>query len=247
MTTPAAAATLPNAPSNLKGSVTSATQASLSWTDNSNNETGFQIERWNGSAWTQIGSVGANVTTYADSGLSPSSTYYYDVVAYNGAGTNWATSDAVVTTPAAAGLATDANIQMLATIITSEADGCNATEKLGVGSCVINRMTQNGLTNVSDVLGNGNQFAHGKSPTSDAVDLAHGLLSGTIAPFAGITHFYSPISMPREGASTAGYDVSGGLEQVAGLSYRTYRPGWATTMQYVPIVNVREMYFKFFM
>ena len=102
VTTPAAAATLPNAPSNLKGSVTSATQASLSWTDNSNNETGFQIERWNGSAWTQIGSVGANVTTYADSGLSPSSTYYYDVVAYNSAGTNWATSDAVVTTPAAA-------------------------------------------------------------------------------------------------------------------------------------------------
>ena len=98
--TPAATVTVPNAPSNVTGTATSATQIKLSWADNSNNETGFQIERWNGSAWTQIGTVGPNVTTYADSGLNPSTTYYYEVAAYNSAGTAWAASYATVNTPA---------------------------------------------------------------------------------------------------------------------------------------------------
>ena len=88
--------TVPNAPSNVTGTATSATQVKLSWVDNSNNETGFQIKRWNGSAWAQIGTVGPNVTTYTDTGLSPSTTYYYEVVAYNSAGTAWAASYATV-------------------------------------------------------------------------------------------------------------------------------------------------------
>jgi hypothetical protein len=98
VTTPAATVTAPNAPSNLAGTATSASQIKLSWTDNSANETGFQIDRWNGSAWAQIGTVGANVTTYTDSGLSPSTTYYYEVGAYNSAGTAWTTSYVTVTT-----------------------------------------------------------------------------------------------------------------------------------------------------
>ena len=97
-TTSAAIVTLPIAPSNVAATAASATQVNLSWRDNSNNEAGFQIERWNGSAWTQIGAVGANITTYADSGLSPSTTYYYDIVAYNNAGSVWAASYATVTT-----------------------------------------------------------------------------------------------------------------------------------------------------
>ena len=101
VTTPAATVTVPNAPSNVTGTATSATQIKLSWADNSNNETGFQIERWNGSAWAQIGTVGPNVTTYADTGLSPSTTYYYEVVAYNSAGTAWAASYVTVATSTA--------------------------------------------------------------------------------------------------------------------------------------------------
>jgi hypothetical protein len=100
VTTPAAAVTVPNAPSNLAGTAASATQVNLSWVDNSNNEAGFKIDRWNSStsAWVQIGTVGSNVTTYTDTGLSPSTTYYYDVAAYNSAGTAWAASYATVTT-----------------------------------------------------------------------------------------------------------------------------------------------------
>lgn len=150
-------------------------------------------------------------------------------------------------TVSSTGLATDTNVNMLATIITSEAGGYNPTERLAVGSCVMNRMTQHGWTNVATVLGaNGNQFAHGKKPTSDNLILARNLLTGTATPIANIVNFYSPISMPKEDDSVKGFDVAGGLEQVDGLAQRNWRPSWALTMTYVEIASVRPKYFKFF-
>jgi hypothetical protein len=65
----------------------SSSQINLSWTDNSNNETGFKVERSrNGWAFTQIAMRGTNVTTYANIGLAASTTYHYRVRAYNGGG-----------------------------------------------------------------------------------------------------------------------------------------------------------------
>src|SRR5262249_45856809 len=66
---------------------TTRSEINLSWTDNSGVEDGFKIERWNGSSYSQISTVGANVTTYTDySGLTPGNTYSYRVRAYNRAG-----------------------------------------------------------------------------------------------------------------------------------------------------------------
>src|SRR5215510_5413571 len=76
----------PDPPSDLVASAASTSQINLSWWDNSGNEDGFKIERWNGSSWAQINAVGANVTTYADSGLAASTTYSYRVRAYNSIG-----------------------------------------------------------------------------------------------------------------------------------------------------------------
>lgn len=54
----------------------------MDWTDNSDNETGFLIERSNdgSSGWVQVGSVAANTTHFQDEGMS-SGTYYYRVIA----------------------------------------------------------------------------------------------------------------------------------------------------------------------
>ncbi|MBN1482808.1 T9SS C-terminal target domain-containing protein [candidate division KSB1 bacterium] len=75
---------VPDAPSNLTAVAVSDKQIDLTWTDNSDDEDGFYIERKSGaSSWFQIGSVDSNVTTYSDKFfLSPATTYTYRVAAY---------------------------------------------------------------------------------------------------------------------------------------------------------------------
>jgi hypothetical protein len=61
------------------------TSITLNWQDNSNNEVGFQIQRATSSngPWSVVGTTGANATSYTDTGLDPSTMYYYEVVAFN--------------------------------------------------------------------------------------------------------------------------------------------------------------------
>jgi hypothetical protein len=79
----------PDAPSNLAANAVSSTQINLSWTDNSNNETVFKIERCTGNNCTNFGEiaqVGANVTSYPNSGLTKNTWYRYRVRASNANG-----------------------------------------------------------------------------------------------------------------------------------------------------------------
>ena len=79
----------PAAPSNLVATSASTTQINLSWTDNSSNESGFRIERCtnaNCTNFAQIVEVGANVSTFANTGLTKNTTYNYRVRAFNTSG-----------------------------------------------------------------------------------------------------------------------------------------------------------------
>lgn len=79
--------TPPAAPSNLTATSPRKKVIDIAWTDNSSNETGFKIERGtDGVNFTQITTVGANVTTYRNTGLASGVRYYYRVRATNGAG-----------------------------------------------------------------------------------------------------------------------------------------------------------------
>ena len=93
-------ATLPAAPSNLSATAASSSQINLQWTDNSSNETGFRIERSiiAGGPFTQVATTGAGVTTYSNTGLAASTTYYYRVCAYNSAGASVYSNAATATT-----------------------------------------------------------------------------------------------------------------------------------------------------
>lgn len=94
--------TVPSAPSSLNAEATSASQINILWQDNSGNEQGFKIERKTGvgGAWTQIDIAGPNVNSYASTGLAASTTYYYRVRAYNGAGDSAYSNEANATTSA---------------------------------------------------------------------------------------------------------------------------------------------------
>jgi C1A family cysteine protease len=87
----------PAAPSGLTATPASASQINLAWTANSTNQTGFEIERCTGASCTifsPLASVGANATSYSDTGLTAGTSYTYEVYAYNTAG-NSADSNSV--------------------------------------------------------------------------------------------------------------------------------------------------------
>jgi Divergent InlB B-repeat domain len=83
--------------------IVSAAQLTLSWTDASDNEDGFGIERRTGTTETfaRVASVSPNVSTYTDPNLASSTTYCYRVNAFNSAGSSAYTNEICGTTLAA--------------------------------------------------------------------------------------------------------------------------------------------------
>ena len=136
---------LPNAPLYLATNTLSSTEITISWTDDSNNETGFKIERSpNNSTWTQIATVSANETMYSDTGLTPQTTYYYRVRAYNAAGnSSYSNTDSGYTFQAPPAAPIDFDIVVLSTSSVKLTWTDVATDETGF---VIDRSTDGGLT-----------------------------------------------------------------------------------------------------
>jgi hypothetical protein len=84
-TTVALPNTPPAAPGGLTATALSPSGIDLSWTDYADNETGFVIERSarNNDNYSQIATVGANVTSFSDTGLKKNTIYFYRVLATN--------------------------------------------------------------------------------------------------------------------------------------------------------------------
>jgi serine protease len=95
----------PAMPSNVVGTPASGTRIDVSWTDGSSNETGFEVDRrrlnadgtWG--AFSLVSTRPANVTTFANTGLTPGATYQYRVRACNLGGCSSAAASVRVTTP----------------------------------------------------------------------------------------------------------------------------------------------------
>ncbi|MDP1889688.1 MAG: hypothetical protein Q8K55_02250, partial [Gemmatimonadaceae bacterium] len=93
----------PAAASNATSWNVSCSQNNVSWTDNSNNETQFGIELSTdrGATWpTWAGWVGANVTSFSHTGLSPLTIYTYRIRSSNAAGYGTPSNIAETITPA---------------------------------------------------------------------------------------------------------------------------------------------------
>ncbi|MBA4149187.1 MAG: fibronectin type III domain-containing protein [Verrucomicrobia bacterium] len=91
---------LPAAPSGLTATAVRATRIDLAWVDNSGNESGFVISRstTSGGPYTDVATVGANVTSYNNTGLTANTTYFYVVRATNSVGSSANSAQASATT-----------------------------------------------------------------------------------------------------------------------------------------------------
>ena len=99
----------PGNPSGLTATVTDYVNVNLAWTDGSDNETGFRVERRikGSSGWTTAGETAANGNSFQDAGLAELTTYEYQVFAFNFSGdsaapTNTVTADTRSPPPPAA-------------------------------------------------------------------------------------------------------------------------------------------------
>jgi hypothetical protein len=94
-------APLPVAPGNLTATTLSDTEISLVWSDNSNNETGFRLERSaDGSNWTEFAVTAGNIASLIDTGLTASTNYQYRARAYNSNGNSGYSNIGTATTNA---------------------------------------------------------------------------------------------------------------------------------------------------
>jgi predicted phage tail protein len=81
----------PTAPSGLGVTSTTTTTVGLAWTDTSDNEDGFTLQRCEGggcTTFTTIATVPAGTTTYGDTQLAPGTSYSYRVRAFNTGGSS---------------------------------------------------------------------------------------------------------------------------------------------------------------
>lgn len=90
----------PEAPSNLSASASGPFSMDLTWTDESDNETQFQIDRREASSetWEHVQTLAANVISFGDTELSPAATYHYRVKACNSMGCSAFCDEAEATT-----------------------------------------------------------------------------------------------------------------------------------------------------
>ena len=84
-----------------QNSVLDSNEVKLTWSDQSDNETGFQIYRSTSlqGTYTLINTTAANVTAYTDYGLTPNVRYYYEVNAVNASQTSDFSNIASLVTP----------------------------------------------------------------------------------------------------------------------------------------------------
>ena len=161
---------VPSVPGSPTAAAASTTSITVSW-GNSTGETSFVIERSadGSSGWTQIGTVGTNVTTYTDTGLTAGDVYSYRVKAVNADGSSaYATGTATRTLNRAATLTTHSVNTWI------EA----ARPQLSSGDLVI---SDSGLSSISDSAYVGyRSFDFSSNPSTFKIQVARGNASGGV-------------------------------------------------------------------
>ncbi|MFM8393332.1 MAG: fibronectin type III domain-containing protein, partial [Acidobacteriota bacterium] len=155
--------TFPLPASNVTATAVSATRIDVTWTDNSDNETSFKVQRKTGTgAYADAsGELGVNVTSFSDVvGVLPQTTYTYRVITTNTVGSEFSANEATVTTPIAV---PTAPTNFTATIVSSfqlnltwgdaatNETGYRIYRKVGTGEFALYQVLNAGATAFQDV------------------------------------------------------------------------------------------------
>lgn len=172
----------------------------LSWTDNASSEDGFYIYRSTTSSpsfpgdYSQIDSVGTDITTYSDSNAPDDTTVYYAVTAFNSNGESSATKSNV-TTPAAAQSISAPELTITSSLVTPTTSG---------NSVSVN-VTENTVSAVDNTVS-----IQATAPTQTITSVSSSItLSGEIPQFSPGTRSVTPttaaLNTATEQATFDGY------------------------------------------
>jgi hypothetical protein len=204
----------------------SSSQINLTWTAVSG-ATSYQIDEWVNNAWKQVGSVGAATTSFAATGLSAGTTYYFDLGASNSAGTTWASYQSAVTS--AAKLTAPAAPTFTTTAVSTTQINLTWTTVSGATGYQIDEWVNNAWKQVGSVGAATTSFAvTGLSAgTSYYFDLAASNSAGTTwANYQSATTLQSGGTTLNEPTAAYGYSaVSGTLFGANGPSYLDVQQG----------------------
>ncbi|HYG74582.1 MAG TPA: fibronectin type III domain-containing protein [Planctomycetota bacterium] len=186
---PPSGGSAPAAPTALTAVAVSGTAIDLSWTDASNNESGFKIERSpDGVAnWTLITTTAANATSFRDSNLSAATTYFYRVRATNSVGDSANTAAASATTSSSGGGGGGGGTPPA----DADGDGVSDAEEAQLGTNPSNANSKPGGT--ADFDGDGITDDQDSDADGDGVSNASETAAGTNAYDAGS---FTPIAIP---------------------------------------------------
>ena len=135
------------APSNLQASTVTTNSVTITWTDNTNGETGFEIERKTTGNWAKIATVPANTTQYPDAGLTQGVTYYYRVRALAPLGASGWSSETTAT-PGGGGGGGTGTVSGRVLSLLGNVPISGATVEIGAQSTATNALGQYTIANV---------------------------------------------------------------------------------------------------
>jgi alpha-tubulin suppressor-like RCC1 family protein len=163
-------ATVPADPTSLDVNTYSASEISMSWADNADNEDGYDIERsMDGINFSYLASVGMNVSNYFDAGLTPNTMYYYRVYGYNVNGNSGFTNVGFATTNDSTTTLLPIDIQKMAGGMHGSYFVCDNSGALAIGY------------NIDGELGN-------ETNTNSSLPVSVSFLSDVVSVSAGWMH-----------------------------------------------------------
>jgi hypothetical protein len=194
-------------PTNLTAIGTSTSEITLNWSDNSNNETGFQVEARvsaNPSVFQQITQTGAGVTSFLHGGRAPSTTTVYRVRAVGTTGVSAYSNEATGTSqgpPAApsnlTAKATDSNtVDVRWTDNSPNEDGFRLERKVGSGSFVEIRQLGANLTQALE------QAVAAETTFTYRVRAVNAFGVSSFSNSAAVTTLNAPVNVQANGLDT---------------------------------------------